>query len=200
MEEQQAIELLKHGDLRGLETLVRLYYFQAVRASYLIVQDSSQAEDIVQAAFIHAGEKIGQLASGRFGPWFLRSVVNAAIKSANRQKKYIPLDENESEDTQFLAAWLIDPHPSPEEMVETEELRQGVWKALGRLAPHERAAVVSKYYLGLSEAEMTQQFNIPLSTVKWRLYRAREKLRTFLDPFRSASKPGELKITDDRPK
>jgi len=39
MEEQQAIVLLKQGDNRGLEVLVQLYYLQAVRASYLIIQD-----------------------------------------------------------------------------------------------------------------------------------------------------------------
>src|SRR5512139_102189 len=89
MDELGAIDLLKEGDLQGLETLAQLYYFRAVKAAYLIVQDRAEAEDIVQDAFLHACEKIHQLSSDRFGPWFLRSVVNASIKSARKQKSQL---------------------------------------------------------------------------------------------------------------
>jgi RNA polymerase sigma-70 factor (ECF subfamily) len=200
MEEQQAVLLLKKGDLRGLETLVRLYYFQAVRAAYLIIRDSAQAEDIVQAAFINAVEKIDQLTSDRFGAWFHRSVINAAIKATNKQKNLLSIDEGEDENMRFLASWLIDPNPSPEEMIETTDLRQGIWKALAKLTPNERAVVVSKYYLGLSEVEIAQHYNTPLSTVKWRLFRAREKLRTLLIPFRDSSDSNKFKLISHRGK
>src|SRR5512136_1177760 len=98
MEEKQAVRLLKDGDLKGLDILTELYYFRAVKTAYLIVQDRYEAEDIAQNAFLHACEKIDQLASDRFGPWFLRSVVNASIKAARKQKKRISLNaETEGE-------------------------------------------------------------------------------------------------------
>ena len=82
MEEQKAIARLKRGDISGLEALVRKYQVQAVRAAYLIIRDRALAEDIVQAAFLRAYERIGQFDAGRpFGPWFLRSVVNDAVKA-----------------------------------------------------------------------------------------------------------------------
>lgn len=186
MDEVQAIALLKSGNLLGMEVLARQYYFQAVRASYLIVQDNSQAEDIVQTAFVNAGYKIGQLSSDRFGPWFLRSVIHASLKAAEKQKRLISLDIEEEEEAQRLTKWLMDPNPSIEEMAETEEFRQDVWNAIGKLTASQRASIVLKYFLDMSEAEMAEVSKLPQSTIKWRLYTAREKLRKLLNPFRSS--------------
>ncbi len=174
-----------------MEALVQQYYFQAVRASYLIVQDTGQAEDIVQTAFINAKEKIGQLTSDRFGPWFLRSVIRASIKSDKKQKRFISLDADEEGEAQHLAAWLLDPNPPIEEMAETEELRRDVWIAIGKLSARQRASIVLKYFLDLSEAEMAEATNLPRSTIKWRLYTAREKLRTLLNPFNRSAQPAK---------
>jgi RNA polymerase sigma-70 factor (ECF subfamily) len=132
MDEKQAITRLKHGDPNGLEALVRLYQLQALRAASLITGDCSVAEDIVQNAFLRAAERIGQFDAERpFGPWFLRIVVNDAIKAAQHQKRQVSLDDDERGEPFDLA----DPAPLPEELIETEETRQAVWRALGKLPP-----------------------------------------------------------------
>jgi len=198
MDEGRAVELLKGGNLSGLESLVRLYYFKAVRISFLIVQDSDLAEDIIQNSFIHANEKISQLTSDHFGPWFLRSVVNASIKAARNQKRHVSIEASDNEADQFFMEWLVDQRPSPEEMVETEDLRQSVWQALSQLTPDQRAAVVMKYVLEMTEVEITHKLNAPLSTIKWRLFAAREKLRKLLNPSRGSYNPPESKPTHPR--
>lgn len=87
MDEPQAIARIKRGDLDGLEMLVRCYQAKAVQAAFLIVRDRLMAEDVVQAAFLKAVERIDQFDDSRpFGPWFLRSVVNAAIDASRQQK------------------------------------------------------------------------------------------------------------------
>jgi len=186
MEEQQAIALLKRGDIGGLETLVRKYQVQAVRAAYLIVRDRALAEDIVQAAFLRAYERIGQFNTGRpFGPWFLRSVVNDAVKAAARRERQVPLDDEAGETVS-----LADPAPDPGELAEQAETRQAVWAALGELPPAQRAAVVLRYYLDLSEVELADELACPPGTVKWRLHAARERLRALLRPLGSPE-PGD---------
>ena len=184
MDEGRAVELLKGGNKEGLAFLVRQHYERAVHVSYLILRDSDQAEDIVQGAFIHAGEKISQLTSDHFSPWFMRMVVNDSLKAAHKQQRQVSLDAPEDPETR-LAEWLVDRRPLPEELAETAELRQNVWQALARLTADQRAAVVMKYYLEMSEAEITQALQAPRSTVKWRLYAAREKLRNLLRPMQS---------------
>ena len=73
MDEQHAIALLKQGDLTGLEFLVRQYQAKAVHTAYLIIGDTSLAEDIVQTAFLRVAQKIDQFDAQRsFQPWFLR--------------------------------------------------------------------------------------------------------------------------------
>ena len=186
MDEKQAIAHLKQGDSSGLEVLVYLYQLRAVRAAYLIVCDRTSAEDIVQNAFIRAGERIGQFDAERsFGPWFLRSVVNDAIKAAKRQKRYVSLDETECPGRLDLA----DPAPLPEERVEADETSHAVWRAVQQLPPNQRAAIVLRYYLGMHEDEMTEELGGPAGTIKWWLHAARQRLRTLLHPLHTPDPP-----------
>jgi RNA polymerase sigma-70 factor (ECF subfamily) len=184
MEEQEAIARLKRGDIGGLEALVRKYQVQAVRTAYLITRDRALAEDIVQTAFLQAYERIGQFDAGRpFGPRFLRSVVNDAVKAAIRRKRQVPLEVSSEGEETPLADLLADPAPGPDDLVEAAEIRQIVWNALGKLPPAQRAAIVLRYYLDLSGAEMADELACPPGTVKWRLHAARKRLQTLLRPL-----------------
>lgn len=186
MDEVEAITLLKRGDVAGLEELVKRYQTRAVHAAYLIVQDGPMAEDVVQDSFLQAYQKIGQFDDSRpFGPWFLRSVVNASVKAINRQNRSISLDVDDDDDDLQIFEKLADPQPSPEEMAQQAETRQVVQKALERLVPEQRAVVVWRYYLELSEAEMTHELIRPLSTVKWLLRSAKKRLRYLLGPLKA---------------
>jgi RNA polymerase sigma-70 factor (ECF subfamily) len=184
MEEREAIARLKRGDIGGLEALVHKYQVRAARAAYLITCDRALAEDIVQAAFLRAYERIGQFDAGRpFGPWFLRSVVNDAVKAATRRERQVSLEASSDGEQASLADLLADPSPGPDDLMEAAELRQTVWATLGKLPPAQRAAIVLRYYLGLSEAEMADELACPTGTVKWRLHAARKRLRTLLCPL-----------------
>lgn len=186
MEERRAITRLKHGDLAGLETLVQKYQLQALRTAYLIVGDPALAEDIVQEAFLTAIRRIDQFDLDRpFSPWFMRSVVHASIKAAARQQRQVSLDTAGPGETQDWVEWLIDPQPSPEDVVETEETRQAIWRALEQLSPKHRAAVVMRYYLEMSDEEMGQVLASPAGTIRWWLHASRLRLRQLLAPLRS---------------
>lgn len=183
MEEAEAIARLKQGDVGGLEVLVQRYQLQAVRTAFLITRDRALAEDLVQAAFVRAYERIEQFDAGRpFGPWFLRSVVNDAIKTASRRKRWVSLEASDGAET-ILADLLTDPNPGPADLVEAADTRRAVWEALGTLPPAQRAATVLRYYLGLSEAEMAKELACPPGTVKWRLHAARKRLQALLRPL-----------------
>src|SRR5437868_6339361 len=150
MDETQAIAQLKKRDINGLETLVRLHYVHAVRTAYLITRDRSLAEDVVQTAFIRSYEHIAQFDITRpFINWFLRIVVNDAIKAATRHSgsREIPLDDEISPEIGFLE----DAASTTEDRFENVELRQEIWQALERLSPLQRAVFVLRFYLDLSE-------------------------------------------------
>jgi RNA polymerase sigma-70 factor, ECF subfamily len=184
LDEARAIAQLKQGDINGMEVLVKKYEVQAVSAAYFIVRDQKSAEDIVQQAFLQAALKIQQFDEVKpYGPWFLRSVINASLRVADRQKVFVPLEKESDGETAKVAVWLLDPHPQPEEMVETEETRQMVWKAMGQLSAEQRAAIIMRHFLEMNEQEMIQTLHRPSTTVRWRLRTARNRLKEILRSF-----------------
>lgn len=195
MEEREAIARLKRGDISGLEALVRRYQLPAVRASYLVTREPALAEDVVQSAFLRAFERIEQFDAGRpFGPWFLRSVVNAA-KTAARQVRPVSLDALEEQARGPGGGpppgGLTDRGPSPEAAIERAETTEAVRVVLDRLSPVQRAVIVQRYYLEWSEAEMAAALACPPGTIKRRLHAARQRLRTLLWPLKAGAEASE---------
>lgn len=183
MNEQQAITRMKAGDIRGLEVLVKTYQVQAVRTAYMVTQDQAIAEDVVQATFIRIYRKIDQFDSGRpFKPWFMRSVVNAAVQEMRKRGRQVSLDADVpwlDGDVTFEDL-LPDTELGPDDAIEQVELTEVVREALARLTPDQRAAVVLRYFLEMNEREMAEELEIPAGTVKWRLHSARKRLRGLL--------------------
>jgi RNA polymerase sigma-70 factor (ECF subfamily) len=186
MDDQTAITHLKQGDLDGLESLVEGYQARAVHAAYLICCDRALAEDVAQAAFVKAAERIQQFDETRpFAPWFFRIVVNDALKAAQRQMRILPLeDDPEDGAPALIARYLIAPEPLPDWQIEQDELRQNILAAVRSLPPEQRAVITMRYFLDLSEADMSARLDRPPSTIKWWLRAARKRLRSLLDGSR----------------
>lgn len=185
MEDRIAISRLKQGDLTGLESLVSRYQVQAVHAAYLIVYDRALAEDIVHTAFVKVAERIRQFDEERpFAPWFFRIVTNDALKIAGKQKRLVSLEEQLDQPTAQLAQWLVDPNAHPEQLVEEAETRRMILGAIQSLPPEQRVIVVMRYFLDMSEADMSTRMDRPLSTIKWWLRDARKRLYDLMNGLR----------------
>ena len=177
MDESEAISRLQQGDIGGLEGLVRLHQTKALRVAFLITRDHALAEDVVQSAFLRIYDRIHQFDATRpFAPWFMRCVANDALKSAARRDRHLPL---ETED----AAQSVD-LPSPElsldEILESAEISAAVAATLDRLPPAQRTAIVLRYYLDMSDTEMSERLDCATGTVRWRLSVARQRMRQLL--------------------
>lgn len=178
MDEKQAIQLLKRGDIRGLEFLVAGHQLKAVRTAYLVTRDRALAEDVVQECFLQAYRSIARFdASRSFEPWFLRSVVNASVKAMQRSARQVPVGD-ESEESLF--AEVLARVESVEEQVESMEFQNQIWDAMQKLSPRQRAVIVQRYFLEMSEKEMAAESGAAAGTIKWLLNAARERLRTLL--------------------
>lgn len=178
MDEQQAIEEMKRGDIGGLEYLVTRYQARALHAAFLITRDPGLAEEIVQAAYLRAYRSIRSFDARRlFEPWFMRSVVNASVKAMQRSRRLVELDEEA--DGSVLAELVARVEPV-EAQVESIELQDQVWAALQKLSLRQRAVIVQRYYLGMSESEMAGGSGTATGTIKWLLNTARERLRELL--------------------
>ncbi len=175
MDDLEAIRRLKNGDVGGLETLMERYQVRAARAAFLITHDQAVAQDVVQETFIRIYDRIRQFnQSHPFEPYLIRSVINASLNAIRGDRKFTSLDDkNELEN-------LLDRAASVESQVEFAQLQQEVLNALSRLSPRQRAVIVQRYYLDMSEREMAFSLGTAPGTVKWLLNAARERLRHLL--------------------
>ena len=178
MDQETAIQRLKQGDIGGLETLAHRYQVKALRAANLVTRDLPLAEDVVQDCFLRLPQAIRSFDSSRsFEPWFMRSVVNAAVKAAQKTAKKVPV-ESEADEAWFEN--LLGRGESAEAEANSLAFQQEVQDALLKLSPRQRAVIVQRYFLELGEAEMATQLAVAPGTVKWLLNAARARLRALL--------------------
>jgi RNA polymerase sigma-70 factor (ECF subfamily) len=176
MDDLQAIQTLKAGDIHGLETLVARYQHKAIRVAFLVTHDQTLAEDVVQESFLRIYRRIKHFDPSRpFEPYLLRSVVNAALNAVKQTGRHVSL-EGDIHHVEGLLAQAA----SVESEVEYIQLKQEIIAALARLEPRQRAAVVQRYYLEMTEKEMAAALHVPAGTVKWLLSTARAEIRALL--------------------
>lgn len=176
-----AVQRLKRGDIGGLEILFTRHQVRAVRTAFLILQDEAAAQDVVQETFLRIYQRIRYFDESQpFEPYLLKSVVHGALNVARRSNKVVPLDGDQSEIESLLVG--VD---SPEAQIEAAQRSQQILSALNKLSPRQRAVIVQRYYLEMSEQEMSVSLQTAPGTVKWLLNAARTRLRDLLRLERS---------------
>ncbi|MDK2982072.1 MAG: hypothetical protein PWQ55_2419 [Chloroflexota bacterium] len=176
MDEQQAIQQTKKGDPAALSWLVERYQLKMLRTAFLITHKRNSAEDVVQDVFLDLPDLLRSFDNTRpLEPWLMRVVVNRTLRLLSRDNRFINLpDAHESEE--WAAQW-IDSASNPEMAMQKRELEDELWLQMQKLSLEQRAALVARYYLQMSEKEMASLADVPAGTIKWRLSRARARLR-----------------------
>lgn len=183
MDDRDAIQLIKEGDIGGLEYLIVRYQDKGLRAAYMITRDLSTAEDAVQDTYIQIFKSIRHYDAERpFEPYFLRSVINTALNGKKKTSHWFPLaNDLETE----KVSELIQDAASVENQVEYIQLKEKIEAALTQLSPQQRAVVVQRYYLNMSEKEMSDVLEVAPGTIKWLLNMARKRLRSLIGSGRN---------------
>mgnify|MGYP000480601739 CR=1 FL=1 len=177
MDEHEAICRLKAGDSSGLAWLVMRYQVKAMRTAFLITRDEQLSEDVVQEAFVRLFERIRSFDERRpFEPYLMRSVVNIALNALRTQGH---TDFRSLDDLGKPLGNLL-PFTNVEDEAEINALKEQMRRAIDQLSPRQRAAVVMRYYLEMSEKEIAKDLSIAPGTVKWVLNAARQRLRRLL--------------------
>lgn len=91
---QELIDACRAGDRKAQFEIYKRYYKAMYNTSIRIVNDTAEAEDILQECFLDAFRRIGSYSGeGSFGSWLKRIVVNRSLDSLRRSKDFVPLDE-----------------------------------------------------------------------------------------------------------
>jgi RNA polymerase sigma-70 factor (ECF subfamily) len=180
--EQEALCRIAGGDAGGLEYLVARYQRKAVQTAFLITHDEALAEDVAQDVFVRLLLEKGIRTydpQRPFEPYLMSSMVHAALNAVEKTARWQPLPEGENGLEERLVR-LLQRAAGVEEQVEFNQLKGEIYTALGQMPPRQRAAIVQRYYLEMSEQEMAAALQAAPGTVKWLLNAARTRLRGLL--------------------
>ncbi len=159
------------GDVRAFEQLVRRHQ-GAARNLAALLAGPADADDIAQEAFMRAYRSLAGFTTGSpFRPWLLRIVANQASnhrRSRRRRGLRNALFIDQNRETAV----------GPAETAESSDNRRRLATALARLPETDRQVLAVRYLLDCSERETAQVLGWRIGTVKSRVSRALEKLRT----------------------
>lgn len=163
------IKKIKKGNQQAFRALYDNYVDYALRTAYAITRSNSDAADIVQETFIKVYRNIDSFDLKKsFKPWFYRILINESrrfIKKRSREGVTTSSDE--------LLDYL---HQSQFEVKNYDDL--GI--ALDNLPENTRTLLILKYLNAFTEKEIAEMLEMNVSTVKSRLYKARNDLRACL--------------------
>jgi RNA polymerase sigma-70 factor, ECF subfamily len=153
-----------------------------------MLADATQAEDVLQEAFLRLWNYAGYYEPGRvrFITWLLRLTTNLCISEQRRRARRPRLAssfcsrEGTPEGDESLVPHLPDPDPEVPDQVWLAEQRRTVTAGLATLPAVQRQAVELAYFGGLTHAQIAATQGAPLSTVKTRLALGLRKLAGFL--------------------
>jgi RNA polymerase sigma-70 factor (ECF subfamily) len=133
-----------------------------------------EVEDLAQEAFVRAFRAFPSFdptGPAKASTWLLTIATRLAL-DAKKKKRLERADEGEAEGASTRS--------TPELTLERRELGRAIAEAAAKLPDDQRAALVLAELHGLSLAEIADALDVPENTVKTRLFRAREKMRTAL--------------------
>ena len=166
---------LQQMDLDALGLLFERYRARVYRTALMIVRDLAAAEDILQDCFLKIYSNAQRIDPERpLAPWLYRVTVNLSYTWLSR-------GQNRRTSLETVIDMLISPmRQAPDRLTEQVELRQNVRKAIGELSIDQRVVIVLYYLNGLNLQDIAEILDLPVGTVKSRLYYARENLRSKL--------------------
>jgi RNA polymerase sigma-70 factor (ECF subfamily) len=181
-EEESLIERCLQGDVEAFRPLVQRYQRLAFSVALRMLGSRADAEDIAQQAFVDAFNALERFnGEGRrhaFSTWLLRIAVNRSkdvLKSKRRTEEPLERDVRGGE-----AAFAYDPS-TPEANAFSDESRVQLERALLRLPTKYREVLVLKDAEELSYDEIRSVLQLPVTTLKIRVVRARAMLREIIE-------------------
>ncbi len=176
LDEAALVERARGGDQGAFGELVERHSDIAHRTAYLITGSAVEAQDAAQDAFVAAWRALPRFRAGEpLRPWLLRIVSNTARNRRRASGRREGAELRLAERSRVGAAAA-----SPEGSAEAAEGRARLLGALAALTERDREVVVLRHVVGLSVGETAAVLGCREGTVKSRLARALERLRTVL--------------------
>ena len=186
-DEASLISRLQNGDATAFELVVRTYGSRLLAVTRRFLRNEEDANDALQEALLSAFRSIrGFSGNSRLGTWLHRIAVNAALMRLRSQSR-----GHEFSIEELLPRFLEDGHQvkssvgwndTAESLIERRETAELVRQSIDRLPESYRSILLIRDIEEIDTEEAARMLEISPGAVKTRLHRARQALRTLLDP------------------
>lgn len=195
--DEQIVEKIVAGQADLFEVLMRRHNERVYRAARSITKDESEAEDVMQQAYVNAYSHLRQF-DGRalFSTWLTRIAIHEALARARRRGRYTDADV-ESPSTLSLASSMTKPL-DPERLTYARELGALMESAIDRLPDGAREVFMLRTIEGMSTEDVAIALDVSEAVVKTRLSRARATLRRDLSAQTEAAAPDAFRFLRPR--
>ena len=184
LDEAELIARTQNGDTEAFTPIVHRYRERIYKLIYRWVRHHETAEDLCQEVFLKAWQALPRFRGGSLiYSWLYRIAVNCSKDYLRRQKRQFvfPCEALPHKADDILQ--MTEREPGPEEILEKEELKSIISECVRQLPFHQRHVFSLHYRDGLLIKEIALRLNKSESTIKSRLYHARQKLQHMLRPY-----------------
>jgi RNA polymerase sigma-70 factor (ECF subfamily) len=170
---QQLIDGCKKNKRSAQIRVYELYYKAMYNTSLRILNNTQEAEDVMQDSFLHAFNKIQMYkGTGSFGSWLKRIVVNKSIDQLRAKKEVLTFNEEITSSEEIEDASHEDEAYINNTFTRLEEIRNAIENL-----PDQHKVIVSLHLLeGYDHQEIAQILNITYNNARTRYFRAKKKL------------------------
>ena len=183
--DHEAIRAVLNGDRDAYGVLVKRHSQSLFRVAFRITRNESDAEDVVQEAFLRGYRKLeGFESRSNFGTWIYRIAVRCALDKISGRRwddSSRVAEENDPEQEQVQVA---DEAAGPDRLLLSGEIGALQEAALHSLTDTERTAFVLRHMEDCTSEEIGAALGIPPNAAKQAVFRAVRKLRSRLAPLR----------------
>jgi RNA polymerase sigma-70 factor (ECF subfamily) len=175
-DDQHALERMRRGDEGGLAELYDRHGRFVFALALRVVRDRGDAEDVTQDVFVQAWKYAERFDSGRgqVVAWLMNMARTRAIDLLRRRRvRPQPADDDAPMDMTDLA-------PAQDVQLDWSRRAEAVQQAMTSLPLLQRMAVELAFFEGLTHAEIAEQLEVPLGTIKTRVRQGLLKLRDSL--------------------
>jgi len=182
-QDAELVRLAQAGNAKAFEALVVKYQRRIARHVARYLRHSADVEDVVQDIFIRAHRGLASFrGDSAFFSWLYRIATNAALSHLKRSSEDVQLgDDAPDERAQAFEPGISDA-ADPERTLMAKQIADTVQRALAKLQPDLAEALMLYEVEGKSYGEIAGMLNVPIRTVRIRIYRAREFIARRLEP------------------
>jgi RNA polymerase sigma-70 factor (ECF subfamily) len=183
-DDHELLPLLRSGDAKAYERLMRRTNRLLFRAARGIVGNDAEAQDAVQEAYLRAFLSLAAFrGDASLATWLVRIVINQALAQQRKRGRLVPWDEHSPEEQTMAEPGDSLPaveHDSPESVATRNELRRQLEQAIDLLPPIYRCVFILRAVQGMSVEDTAAALEVSCDVVKTRYLRARGLLRARL--------------------